>query len=104
MLNDGMDLDPLNITNIQLIPKCSHPTNMVNFRPINLCDVLYKLITKMIVFRLKDVLELCIDKDQSVFVLGGLIFNNVLIAYEILLFLTKMNREKGTHGFKIRYD
>lgn len=84
ILNEGMDIESLNATNIVLIPKCPHPTNLANFRPISLCNVLYKLITKMIVNRFKDVLEMSVDSAQSTFFLGRLISDNILLAYEIL--------------------
>ncbi|KAA3473813.1 reverse transcriptase [Gossypium australe] len=76
-LNEGMDLGLLNVTNIVLIPKFSHPKSLANFRPISLCNVLYKLITKMIVNQFKDVLELCINSAQSAFVPGMLISDNI---------------------------
>lgn len=53
VLNEGMDFDSLNITNIMLIPKVTHPLNLKNFMPINLCNVLYKVIEKMIVNHFK---------------------------------------------------
>ncbi|KAA3470305.1 hypothetical protein EPI10_016023 [Gossypium australe] len=73
-----MDFDPLNVTNILLIQKIPYPTNLASCRPISLCNV------NMIVNHFKDVLDACIDKPQSAFVLGRLISNNVLLAYEIL--------------------
>ncbi|KAH1081511.1 hypothetical protein J1N35_021272 [Gossypium stocksii] len=57
---------------------------MVNFRPIILCSVVYKMIANAIANRFQKVLELCINKAQSVFVSGRLISDIVLLAYEIL--------------------
>lgn len=51
-LNGGLDFETLNYMNIVLIPKCSHPDDMTKFRRISLCNVLYKLITKIIINRL----------------------------------------------------
>lgn len=79
-----MEFDSLNVTNIVLFPKIPHPNNLGNFRPISLCNVLYKLVTKTIVNRFKGVYEFCMDSAQSAFVLGRLILDNMLLAYENL--------------------
>ncbi|KAK5811500.1 hypothetical protein PVK06_026837 [Gossypium arboreum] len=84
ILNDGRDFDSLNLTDIVLIPKLPNPTSFVNFRPISLCTVLYKIVAKVIANRLKKVIGKCIDKTQSNFLPRRLITNNVLIAYELL--------------------
>ncbi|KAA3471353.1 reverse transcriptase [Gossypium australe] len=84
VLNEGMDFESTNRTDIVLIPKSSHPTNLVDFRPISLCTILYKLVAKTIANRLQDFIGKCIDSAQSAFVPGRLISDNVLIAYEIL--------------------
>lgn len=80
MLNAGMDFDTSNATNIMLLPKTTQPTSLMNFRPISLCNELYKLIAKMLVNHMKGVLNICIDQAQSTFVPGRLISDNVLIA------------------------
>lgn len=36
----------LNETMISLIPKCPNPENFNNYRPISLCNTIYKVITK----------------------------------------------------------
>ncbi|KAA3485256.1 reverse transcriptase [Gossypium australe] len=58
--------------------------NMSQFRPISLYNVLYKIISKMMVNRFQRVVDICIDEAQSAFVLGRFISNNIFIAYEIL--------------------
>lgn len=57
---------------------------MTDFRPISLCNVLLKIITKAIVHRLQMIMPHCIDEVQSAFVPGQLITNNVIIAFELL--------------------
>ena len=42
----------LNQTLIMLIPKCDGPESLSNFRPISLCNTLYKVLTKVIVNRI----------------------------------------------------
>ena len=74
----------MNHTHIPLIPKVSSPSSPQQFRPISLCNVLYKIIAKVLANRLKWVLEEVIDKAQSAFVPGRQIFDNALVAFEIV--------------------
>ena len=52
----------LNETYICLIPKVKSPQNITEFRPISLCNVVYKLISKILANRLKKVLAAVIDE------------------------------------------
>lgn len=102
VLNNGMDFDEINFTNIVFIPKIPHPTNLFNFLRISLYNVLYKLIAKMIVNRFKKVLNTCLDESQSAFVPNRLIFDNMLFAYETLhTFHQKRVRKKGFMVLKL---
>jgi hypothetical protein len=56
VLNGGSIEAGLNATNICLIPKVTNPTSVTEFRPISLCNLLYKIISKDIANRLKHVL------------------------------------------------
>jgi hypothetical protein len=57
----------LNVTHIALIPKKKSPSCITNYRPISLCNVLYKLISKVIVNRLKNVLAAIISPQSKCF-------------------------------------
>lgn len=49
----GMVTGALNATFIALIPKCEKPSSFNEFRPISLCNVVYKVITKVICNKMK---------------------------------------------------
>ncbi|XP_060960190.1 uncharacterized protein LOC115703873 [Cannabis sativa] len=87
----------LNHTNIVLIPKKKHPESMSDLRPISLCNVLYKIISKVLVNRFKDVLPVVISNHQSAFLPGRLISDNIMVAFEIMHYLKR--KRVGKDGF-----
>ena len=83
-LNSGIILRNINNTHITLIPKAKDPELITQYHPISLCNVLYKIISKMLVNQLKLILPNLIPDSQSAFVSGRLITDNILVAYETL--------------------
>jgi hypothetical protein len=81
-LNSGI-MDPcINATHIALIPKSATPGCVTDFHPISLCNVIYKLISKVLANRLKVVLPDIISCYQSAFIPSRMINDNILAAYE----------------------
>lgn len=83
----------LNDTNVVLIPKKDNARNMKDLRPIALCNVLYKILAKVLANRLKLILPMLISENQSAFVLGRNITDNVLVAFEIIHHMQGKNRD-----------
>jgi hypothetical protein len=89
----------MNLTYIVLIPKLKNLSCVMEFRPISLCNVLYKILSKVLSNRLKKVLPFIISPTQSAFFLGQLISDNILVAYETLH--TMHTGMRGKKGFMV---
>jgi hypothetical protein len=74
----------LNSTFLVLIPKKDHPSSFNDFRPISLCNLVYKLISKVISTRLKPVLERNLSPEQHGFLKGRRIHDAIGVAHECL--------------------
>jgi hypothetical protein len=83
-LQNKQMLRALNCTLLTLIPKKEGVDNLDSFRPIALCNVVYKIITKLIVDRLKICLPVVISEEQGGFVAGKKILDGIVIASEVI--------------------
>ncbi|GKA33214.1 RNA-directed DNA polymerase, eukaryota, reverse transcriptase zinc-binding domain protein, partial [Tanacetum coccineum] len=91
----GKMLGELNATLISLTPKVSVPSKVTDYRPISCCNIVYKTISKVITNRLKPVLSDLVDANQSAFIPGRLISDNILLAQE---FMKGFNWDIGEFG------
>jgi hypothetical protein len=89
--------DGVNDTIIVLIPKAQNPESLREFRPISLCNVIYKVVSKCLVNRLRPLLENIILPTQSAFIPGRLITDNTLIAFECIHAIHKNKDNRGKY-------
>lgn len=95
---DGDGLDTAhNHTNLCLIPKVYPPTGMTEFRPIALCNVSYKVFSKILVNRLKQHLGSIISENQNAFIPGRVITDNIVIAHEVFHSLKARKRQATSY-------
>ncbi|KAL9670481.1 hypothetical protein QQ045_008034 [Rhodiola kirilowii] len=101
-LNNGLMNTELNETLIVLVPKVKKVEMVEDLRPISLCNVAMKLITKVLANRLKWVLPEIISQSQSAFIGGRLITDNILIAHELSHSMKCRNKQKtGSMSLKL---
>nr|XP_048330864.1 uncharacterized protein LOC125422764 [Ziziphus jujuba var. spinosa] len=82
----------MNETFIVVIPKINQPQNFNHFRPISLCNFVYKIVSKILAGRLSNVIEKIISPHQGAFVKGRWIAENTVIAQELV---HKIRKHKG---------
>lgn len=74
----------VNATLLSLVPKTTDAEKMSDFRSIACCNVVYKVISKILAIRLKATLPEAIELNQCAFVEGRLLLENVLLATELV--------------------
>lgn len=88
----------LNKTNIALIPKVAGPEILGNYWPISLCNTVYKLITRIIVTRLRPHLNKLVSPMQLAFIPSRKGVDNVVVVQELI---HTISRKKGKEGYMI---
>lgn len=77
---------------ITLVPKSTHADVVDDYRPISCCNIIYKVISKMLCNILKKVQPKIISNNQSAFIAGRSIAHNILICQD----LVGLNKRKNT--------
>lgn len=94
----------VNQTLITLIPKVEQVCNIRDFRPISLCNVAYKVITKILAQRLRVVMGALVNPCQSSFIPNRQSRDNIIVAQEVFHSMRRRTGKKGWMAIKIDLD
>ena len=101
---NGWLLKDFNKTFISLISKKKGACNFNHFCPTLLCNVCYKVISKIIVNRLRPLLNKMVDLAQVAFVPNRWINENVVLAHKIVHNFKYTGKKKGFLGIKLDFQ
>lgn len=94
----GVLAEGMNDAMVVLIPKVLKPERIMQFRPISLCSVIFKIFTKAMVLRLKQLMPKLIGPSKASFIPGRLSSDNIVIVQEAV---HSMRRKKGRKGWML---
>ena len=97
---------PMDLTQVKLvlIPKAPNPESLYQFRPISVCNTHYKLLTKILVYRLKPFLHTMIHSLQAGFVPGRRATDNYIITQELIHYISQWKGNTHLMAAKIDLD
>lgn len=105
MMNEAFScgkIDPALLdTLIALVPKVDCPKTFKDFRPISLCNTIYKILTKVLVHRIRPILCNLIGPFQSSFLPGRDTTDNAIVLQEIVYAMKMSKKKKGEVAYKI---
>ncbi|XP_020681050.1 uncharacterized protein LOC110098531 [Dendrobium catenatum] len=81
-------------TALAIVPKKKNASNISDYRPIALCNVLYKIIAKTMATRIKPFMYLIVKDNQAGFVNSRVSTDNILLANDILFHAGKRGGDK----------
>ncbi|XP_028067839.1 uncharacterized protein LOC114270505 [Camellia sinensis] len=85
----------VNQTLIALIPKTNIPENITQFHPISMCNVSYKILSKLLVNRIRPLLNDLVSPNQSSFIPNRATHDNIIITQQLI---HTLRHKKGKYG------
>ncbi|XP_050238425.1 uncharacterized protein LOC126687917 [Mercurialis annua] len=98
---NGKILKNINSTSVVVIPKSPNAENLGDFRPIACCNVIYKIITKILSSRLSPILCNIVSENRSAFVPKRSIAHNIMLAHDLT---RNYHRDVGSPRCIIKID
>ncbi|XP_026428481.1 uncharacterized protein LOC113324375 [Papaver somniferum] len=94
---------PHNINNTVtfLIPKTLHPSTPYDYMPIGVCNIFYKIISKLVVTRIKPPMEKIIFPTQASYVPRRYINDNIVMAHELIHSMKESKKKMGLVALKL---
>jgi len=93
--------ETLNDTFPALIPKVENPQMVSQLIPIELCNLAYKVVSKVVVNQIKPIPDKVVAPTQASFVLSRQIIDNILVAQEMLHIMRHKHGKIGFMALKI---
>ena len=90
----------MNSAFLDLIPKEKDATSFERFQPISLCNIGYKIITKIMARRLKNILPYLVSENQGGFIKGRKIWDNIILVQEAI----HSSLNNGEKGMVVKID
>ncbi|KAJ4755501.1 RNA-directed DNA polymerase (reverse transcriptase)-related family protein [Rhynchospora pubera] len=87
---------------VTLIPKNAEPLTPAEYRPISVGNIIYRLVMKLVANRLRPFLKKIISKEQTAFLQGRCIADNILLVKEILHSFSQLSFKQ--HAFLMKAD
>ncbi|GKB24097.1 putative RNA-directed DNA polymerase, eukaryota, reverse transcriptase zinc-binding domain protein, partial [Tanacetum coccineum] len=101
LFSNGKLLKEINHTFLALIPKVATPFKVNDYRPISCCNVIYKCISKILTNRIIEGIKEVVSENQSAFVPGRRISDNILITQELM---HNYHRNRGSPRCAFKVD
>ncbi|CAL2228907.1 unnamed protein product [Prunus armeniaca] len=76
--------DALNDTLITLVPKVASPSSVAQLRPISLRNTMYKVVSKIIIQKLRPLMQKVVSPAQASFIPGRQIVDNIIVGQECI--------------------
>lgn len=99
--HDPNSIADINGTLLVLIPKVEAPEKLSQYRPINLCNVVYKIITKIMATRLRQYMNALVAPNQCSFIPGRHNSDNIIVAQEVFHSMRYVKGKVGMMAVKV---
>ncbi|XP_022869849.1 uncharacterized protein LOC111389190 [Olea europaea var. sylvestris] len=99
--SSGSILKQINHTVIALVPKSSQAPSVGDYMPISCCNVIYKVITKILASRLRPILGDIVDQARVAFIEGRSMTKNIHLSQELM---RQYNRKRVTPRCLLKID